>query len=219
MTSAGCDLSRGCYRVRMLVFIDESGDPGFKLERGASPVFVAAMVIFERGGDAAATQAAIEQSEARRAHKGEFKFNKCSRQVRDMFFEQVRSCDFKVRAIVVRKELIRSARLRSDKEKFYEYFVKAMLSYDGDLLRNARVVIDGSGDRAFRQNLASAFRRRLKPGAIESVRFKSSHSDALLQLADMCAGAVARSYRDDRDDHDRWRKALAQRIDDIWEFK
>ena len=31
----------------MLVFIDESGDPGFSLERGASPIFVAAMVIFE----------------------------------------------------------------------------------------------------------------------------------------------------------------------------
>jgi hypothetical protein len=30
----------------MLVFIDESGDPGFKLDGGSSPVFVAAMVIF-----------------------------------------------------------------------------------------------------------------------------------------------------------------------------
>jgi hypothetical protein len=30
----------------MLVFIDESGDPGFRLEKGSSPVFVAALVAF-----------------------------------------------------------------------------------------------------------------------------------------------------------------------------
>ena len=35
----------------MLVFIDESGDPGFKIEKGSSPVFVTAMVIFDEVGD------------------------------------------------------------------------------------------------------------------------------------------------------------------------
>ena len=29
----------------MLVFIDDSGDPGFKLDRGSTPVFVIACVI------------------------------------------------------------------------------------------------------------------------------------------------------------------------------
>jgi hypothetical protein len=203
----------------MLVFIDESGDPGFKLEKGASPVFVAAMVVFERDGDAAATQSAIEQGEARRIHRPEFKFNKCSDAVRDLFFQDIAGCRFKVRAIVVRKEGIYSARLRTEKESFYAYFVKAMLRYDGDLLKGARVVIDGSGDRAFRQNLGAAFRKRLRPGMIKDVRFKNSRSDILVQLADMCAGAVARSYRSDRPQHDRWRKMLARKLDDVWEFK
>jgi hypothetical protein len=31
----------------MLVFIDDSGDPGFKLDRGSTPFFVIALVIFE----------------------------------------------------------------------------------------------------------------------------------------------------------------------------
>ena len=30
----------------MLVFIDESGDPGFRIAKGSSPVFVVAMVVF-----------------------------------------------------------------------------------------------------------------------------------------------------------------------------
>lgn len=50
------------------------------------------------------------------------------------------------------------------------------------------------------------------------VRFKDSKSDVLVQLADMCAGAIARSYRKDRAERERWRKMLAPRIDDVWEF-
>jgi len=203
----------------LLVFIDESGDPGFKVAEGASPVFVAAMVIFHSGEDAAATQATINASEARRRHKPEFKFNKCSDEIRDLFFDAVRRCPFKVRAIVVRKEVIYSPRLKADKDRFYEYFVKAMMSFDNGILSDARVVIDGSGDREFRQNLNAALRRRLGGGAIRDVRFKNSKNDVLVQLADMCAGAIARSYRDDRRNKDRWRKLLAPRINDVWEFR
>ena len=177
----------------MLVFIDESGDPGFK--PGASPIFVVVMVIFSAAQDAADTQKCIEQSEARKVHKSEFKFSKCSDEVRDLFFAAVRGCAFKVRAIVVRKETIYSSRLKTDKDRFYEYFVKAMMNYNGGTLKDARVIIDGSGDRVFRQNLNAALRRRLGKGVIKDLRFKNSNSDILVQLADMCAGAVARSYR------------------------
>jgi hypothetical protein len=203
----------------MLVFIDESGDPGFKVKSGASPVFVAVMVIFEADADAARTQTAIEECKARIRHKPEFKFNKCRNEVRDAFFRAVRGCPFRVRAIVVRKELIFSPRLKADKDKFYEYFVKTMMNYDNGVLIDAKVIIDGSGDREFRQNLSAALRRRLGCGIVRSVRFKHSHSDVLVQLADMCVGAIARTYRPDRADHDRWRKMLATRINDVWDFR
>ena len=45
----------------MLVFIDESGDPGFKIAKGSSPIFVTAMVIFDGAAPALAAQAAIDQ--------------------------------------------------------------------------------------------------------------------------------------------------------------
>jgi hypothetical protein len=204
----------------MLVFIDESGDPGFSLERGASPIFVAAMVIFETDDAAGKTQSAVVASEARRLHKPkEFKFNKCSDDIRDGFFQAVAPCSFRVRAIVVRKELIHSPRLIADKERFYEYFVKQMMKFDNGVLADAKVVIDGSGDREFRRDLNAALRLRLRQGMIKSVRFKNSANDVLLQLADMCVGAIARSYRADRDKSNRWRTMLGRHIDDVWEFK
>jgi hypothetical protein len=117
----------------------------------------------------------------------------------------------------VNKATIVSPRLMG-RETFYEHFVKAMVARD-DALRAARMVIDGSGSREFRRDMGLAFRRRVHEGAIESVRFKDSARDDLLQLDDMCVGAIARSYRADRPDADRWRKMLAPRIDHVWDFR
>lgn len=202
----------------MLVFIDESGDAGFKLESGASPIFVVAMVLFANQEEAAATQKAIEQSPALQSHKREFRFTKCSNEIRDLFFETAVNCPFRVRAIVVQKEIIYSPRLKADKDRFYEFFVKEMMKHDRGAIRNAKIIIDGSGDRAFRQNLNAALRRKLGEGVIKDIRLKNSKNDVLVQLADMCAGAIGRSYRN-RPNKDRWRRMLQPRLDDVWEFR
>lgn len=202
----------------MLAFIDESGDAGFKIDQGSSPVFVAAMVIFENGADAAATQEAIARSEARRVHKGEFKFSKARDEVRDLFFQAVQGCPFVIRAIVVKKESIRSSHLKSDKETFYAFFVKQMIRHDNERLVDARIVIDGSGDRAFKRDLAAGLRKLTRPGAVKSCKFSDSRNDALVQLADMCVGAIARSYREDRADRQRWRRMLDNQIENVWDF-
>jgi hypothetical protein len=103
--------------------------------------------------------------------------------------------------------------------KLDSVFVRQMLSFDDGLLESARVIIDGSGDREFKRELNTYLRRALSPGSLREVRFSNSANDRLVQLADMCAGAIARSYRTDRDFSDRWRKMLGPRIDDVWEFK
>lgn len=82
----------------MLVYIDESGDAGLRVERGSSPVFVAAMVIFTDAENAAFTRRLIEGSAARRQHKGEFKFSKSRDIVRDQFFRAVAAAPFRLRA-------------------------------------------------------------------------------------------------------------------------
>ncbi|MEY3272811.1 MAG: hypothetical protein RLZZ341_1712, partial [Pseudomonadota bacterium] len=69
------------------------------------------------------------------------------------------------RVIVVEKAVIRSAHLQTDKESFYEFFVKQMLRHDNGRLDNAKVIIDGSGDREFRQKLSTAIRRKVREGA------------------------------------------------------
>lgn len=202
----------------MLAFIDESGDPGFKVPKGSSPVFVAAMAIFDDMEAAQATEAVIKQAREDLRVKPEFKFSKCADPVRDGFFRAVDGCRFSVRAIVVKKALIYSPHLRGDKENFYKFFVQQMLWHDNDTLDRAKVIIDGSGDREFRKTLQSYLRRRLGP-RLRSVKFSNSRNDPLVQLADMCAGAIARSYRTDRGDRWRWHNMLRPKLDDVWDFR
>ncbi|MGE3745380.1 MAG: DUF3800 domain-containing protein [Sphingomonadaceae bacterium] len=203
----------------MLVFIDESGDSGFRLDKGSTAVFAVAMVIFNDHGQAAACDEAIRALQAKLGIKPEFKFSKSSADVRDQFFAAIAPFDFRVRVLVVRKERIHSGHLRSSKEDFYRFFVKSMVKFDNGRLVDARVVIDGSGERTFRRDLQSHLRRHCADGAIKTIAMKASHSDPLVQLADMCVGAVARSYRPDRPDHNRWRRLLRGKIDDVWEFQ
>ncbi|NJO34329.1 MAG: DUF3800 domain-containing protein [Rhodospirillales bacterium] len=201
----------------MLVFIDESGDPGFKIAKGSDPVFALGMVIFKTAAAAGMVGEVIQLLREEIGHKPEFKFSKCSGSVRDAFFRRVAGCDFSVRALVVNKEVIYSGQLRTDSNAFYSYFVKQLMNFDAGALKDAKVRIDGSGSRDFQRALGSYLRRELK-GKIRDLKMIDSHRDALMQLADMCVGAIARSYRD-RDEPARWRNMLRRRIDNVWDFK
>lgn len=204
----------------MLVLIDESGDAGFKLARGSTPHFVVAMVIFDDFKEAERTSAIIEAARISLRIKPEFKFNKCSSQVKDGFFEAIESCKFSVQALVVDKSKIYSDNLRENKEHFYGFFVKSLLQHDNNALVGAKVKIDGSGDREFKRELAAYLKRESAIGKIVDVKFAESHRNSLIQLADMVVGAIARSYREGaRNEHDRWRKMLGSKIKNIWDFQ
>ena len=139
--------------AHMLIFIDESGDPGFDLERGASSVFVLAMVRFANKEDAVAvSEAAIDAGRAKKVHKAEIKNpTSCENGVKDAFFEDVAGCDFKVRAIVVKKGRALAQRLAGEREAFREYFVNLVMQYgDGDL-QDAFIIVDGSSGSDFQK--------------------------------------------------------------------
>lgn len=204
----------------MLVLIDESGDAGFKITRGSSPHFVVAMVIFRDLKQAEAASVAIGEARSRLRVKPEFKFNKSAPPVRDGFFEAVLPFDFSVRSLVVDKGRIYSDDLRRSADNFYSYFVRVLLKHEVDLLAGARIKIDGHASREFRVDLAKFLREHLAEFKVENIKFVESHRDNLIQLADMVAGAIARSYRQDaRKDADRWRQMLTSKIEMIREFE
>lgn len=205
----------------MLVFIDESGCSGFKLEKGSTPFFVVVLVIFTDFKEAERTSARIAELRSKMKVKPEFKFSKCSDDYRTEFFTILAAYKFVVRAIVIEKARIYSPHLKSLPKSFYNYVVQSLLKHSGGRLKDARIKIDGSGNRIFREELNLYLRQRLPAGSVKRVKFADSKSDNLVQLADMCAGAIARSYpgRGKRPANWRWRELLRNRIEDVWNFR
>lgn len=207
----------------MLVFIDDSGDPGFKVGKGSSKTFVIASVIFD--DELEAEKIAIKIKELRRELTGkdafEFRFNKCRRDWRCRFLSTVAPCKFKYRAIIFPKKAISSTELKSNKESFYNYAVKTLLKYHDGRLWNARLRLDGHGTRELRKSFSVYLRRELnKPGqrVFQDLKFRDSEKDVLIQLAEMIAGSIRRYYDAEKDDHAIYRSIILKIRDDEWVF-
>lgn len=206
---------------KMLVFIDDSGDPGFKLDRGSSRNFVIACVIFDDELDAEETALEIKKlrRELGKTDCFEFKFNRCSKEERIKFLERVSHRNFRYRAIVMEKEKVYGEELRRSKGSFYSYPVKMVLKHSFGSIKNARVRIDGSGEREFRRKMAAYLRKQVneKSDIIKDIKFRDSRKDVLIQLADMVAGAVNRSFNE-KPDASVYRKIIKRREDNVWPF-
>jgi len=210
-------------KSKTLVLIDDSGDAGFKLDRGSSRFFVIAAIIFHDLLESEKTAVAIK--ELRRRHRFpdtmEYKFNKSRRQVRVDFLRTAAPFGFTVRALVVDKALIRSTELKNDKNSFYGYMIKTLLKHSDKSIVNAKVKIDGSGDRSFRRSFKTYLRRYLnthKCKVMQDCKLVDSREDVLIQMADMVAGSIHRSYQDKKD-KDVYCSIISRHIEDTWNFK
>jgi hypothetical protein len=129
----------------MQIYIDESGDAGFKTDKGSSKCLVLCLVCFKN------------EELAKRAIQA-----------------------------------INGLRLE--------------LGSATSLIENADIFIDGSGDRSFRREFSAYLRREFEPADgrhFRSFRFvKESENNQLIQLADMCAGAIGRSYSPEKKNHE-----------------
>ena len=99
----------------MIVFIDDSGDPGFKIEKGSSTHFTIAMVCFDDDLEAEKTAVAIKELKRKLKLKDneEFKFSKSCRDYRIEFLKIVNKFNFRIRCLVVDKTKVYSPELQS----------------------------------------------------------------------------------------------------------
>ena len=207
----------------MLVFVDDSGDPGFKFDKGSTRYFVIALVIFSDDLEAEKTAVAIKELRRKLGFpdKMEFKFFKSSREVRERFLHAVTGFDFKVRCLVIDKTKLYSDELKNNKDSFYSYAIKMVLKHSTEV-RDAKVKIDGSGDRLFRRNFLYYLRKQLNDKErkiIKHCKLVDSKENVLIQLADMVAGSIRRSYDVEKEDHAVYRGIIRKRLDDVWDFK
>ncbi|MFZ2642605.1 MAG: DUF3800 domain-containing protein [Verrucomicrobiia bacterium] len=185
--------------LRMLAFIDESGDPGMKLDGGSSSLFVVTLVAFNNDSDAISTDTRIQHLKHEMGFRSdfEFKFNKLDRRHRVEFLTGVSPFKWFYFSIVFNKRKLNGPGFRI-KESFYKFACRLVFSNARKRLQNAIAVIDGSGNEEFRRQLSTYIKSKAnESGAvpcIRKVKIQESHRNNLIQLADMVCGAVARSF-------------------------
>ena len=208
----------------MIIFIDESGDAGFKTSKGSSNTFVIVLVIFDDELEAEETALRIKKlrRELNKTDRFEFKFNKCDKHIRTIFLNTIKSSKFRIRAIVFKKAMIYSSHLRTSKDSFYNFSLKQVLEHNNETIINAKIRLDGSGERTFRNKLVVYLRKNLNSETkkvMKNLKFRDSKKDVLIQLADMIAGAIRRYYDHSTDDWQLYRGLIKKREEDVWVFK
>lgn len=204
----------------MLVFIDESGDPGLKLDQGSSRYFTVSLVVFEENDEALACDQKIEllKRELGWKPKSEFHFKNNSDKVRKSFLQAVAPYNFFYYGIVLNKDpkKLWGEGFR-DKQSFYKYACGLVFENAKPKLSEATVIIDASGSLDFKNQLTKYLRHKLNQQGssqlkvVRSVKMQRSESNNLLQLADYVAGIINRSINNRKKHPDDFRKLIAHR--------
>ncbi len=201
----------------MLVFIDESGDPGLKIEKGSSSFFTVALVIFEDKDEALACDQRVSllKKELGWEEDSEFHFKRNSDKVRRAFLQAVAPYSFFYYGIVINKD---PKKLWGDgfrnKKSFYKYACGLVFQNAKDKLENSVVIIDKSGNLDFRRQLAKYLRRKMNERdrkLIKKVKMQRSNSNNLLQLTDYIAGVINRSIQGRKKYADEYKRIIAHR--------
>ena len=196
----------------MLIFIDESGDPGIG---SRNEVFVLALVKFGNASDVKPIDESISELKADLNFHEEFRFSSCPMPIKEKFFARIAKRNFEIKSIIVHKPSIRNSHLRTKPKNFYNYFLRRLLEFSN--ITSAKVVIDGQGQ----PKLVRSLKKYLNDHTDSQVRIlqmKDSHRDNMLQLADMVAGAIARAYTTNPNKTDRWVKMLTLKKGEVWKF-
>lgn len=208
----------------MRIYIDCSGDEGFKLgkSRGerSSSYYVCAGLVFAEA-DAGASIGRIQ-----RLHEvlglpgnGEIKFSELKHDKRMAFFGMLGCCDVNVYALTVAKDDIGSTRLTGSGIEFRREFCMQLLRRGVWHAGLQAMIDDMEGNDAQRAEFREYVMEKVNrdaPGKLASVALVKSHQFQLVQAADMCAGAIRYACEEGKEEY---RRLFSDKIKNDWQFK
>lgn len=179
---------------------DEAGDVGFAFGKGASRLFVMAVVGTANPDELRAVLQSIRE-DARLSEKYEFGFHSLSSaRLRRQVFERLSQARFEAWAVVADKTTLPDTFKLMGSLDFYVYFVTELLRLiPADKRQGGTLILDEFGSSSqVRAQLRRVMEVRGIPRQFRRVQIRRSKSEPLIQLADLMAGAVLR--RDTRND-------------------
>ena len=173
---------------KQLVFIDDSGDPGFK--KTSSPNFVMAAAIFINPNEADKLSNRINdyRKSLNWRNNTEFKFSKDRKEIIIKLLQIAREYDFEIYAVYLNKKRFGNIINIIDKDKLYDWTIAELLKTMP--LKEAKIKIDGRSSKQNMKKTATYLRHELKrAGKKLEIGFEDSKHNNLIQLTDLIAGS------------------------------
>jgi len=184
------------------LWIDESGDSGFKFAKGSSSFLILAVVYLTHGDKEANINKAINKLKLKlNLSKGyEFKFSRCKDKFRKKLFQTIKRLPLRYKAIVVDKRRLKPPASSLQPHQLYCEAVRRLLYDNNPPLDKTVIIIDEATARIHRREFNSVLKKYLSKSVVKKIRQARSQSEIGIQIADMIAGSIFRKYEkiDDR---------------------
>lgn len=207
----------------MLVFVDESGDSGFKFDQGSSEFLTIGLVVFENAVEATACSSRIDllKNELGWAQNDEFHFIQNSDRVRIQFLESVSSYRFYYFGTVInKKKYLLLGKSPITRQAFYILALGMVFDNAKSALSTTTVVFDQSDNVEFKRLTTNFIRKRMNKERylIKTVKMQRSESNNLIQLADYVASSINRSMSPNKKFAEKYRKLISpkEKNVEIW---
>jgi len=170
------------------IYIDESGDSGFKFNHGSSRYLVIALVVFESENEAEFTyrQMQILRAAWGKSKHFEFRFSQLDKDERLVFLKSLKNFNFKIRAVIFDKQKIHFWAKKNFVHRCYQAALDLLLRKSNADLFHSQIFIDNFSGWAMKEELQQHFAR-------ENLIFQDSKYNILIQVADLVAGALHKS--------------------------
>ena len=200
---------------KQLIFIDDSGDPGFKSVSSDNFVMAAALFIDPKNAESVMREIGSYRKELGWRYNHEFKFTKNPKNIVMELLKRVNQYDFRVYAVYIDKVDFRKITPGMvpffDKERLYNWMIKELLREMP--IKTAKITIDGRSSKQNMRNTKTYLRREISGDGVKvDIKFEDSTRADLLQLADIIAGSGNRSLQTNKTDTKKYISMLGSKI-------
>ena len=204
--------------LKQFVFIDDSGDPGL-LKSSTNHFIIAAVLVVEQE-NLNNLRVAMDGFRAGLGWNDlhEMKFNSAKKSIIKNLLKFIQRFEFETYAAVINKTRMTTLPQLTTGESLYHFVIKELLLRLE--LSEAVIFIDGVAHKRQAERIRTYLRHALKEHKVAKykIKFVDSRKDVLIQLADVIAGSIARSYDKDKYDHNDYLDLLKPKVKEIYEI-
>lgn len=186
------------------LFLDWSGDVGFKFGRGSSEYLVLALVFSTDYGRVRKALASLRK-ELGLSPLFEFHYRQTPPELRDAFFDVLTGLPFSSEILVVHKPSLPLSFVRMKEVEIYGHFVSDLvLRTDQTIIEQALLLVDAQRSdmvlvRGVRVAISHALEETELAYGLRRVKARPAREEDGIQIADMLTGAMVDRLRRGRD--------------------